>query len=338
MTRRTQFFLRSYPDPDQMAAHAASVEADGWDGLLFHDSQNLTMDVVASLHLAAAATSSLTVGTAVTNLTSRHPAVVASTFATLQHVSGGRAHLGVGRGDSALELIGLRPPSAAAFDAQVRALQAYLTGATVDVEGFGSRITWLPLADEAKVPVDVFASGPRVITAGAQHADRVTVTVGAETDRVAWAVRNARDAAAAAGRTPNQLAVGAFVVAAVGTDERALDELVRGNAGISAHFQRNAAAALSTSDAATVDAVTRHYDFYHHGLEHAEQSEDLDADFLQRFCVVGPPDACIERLRDLLAVGLDHLILVGAGRDVDPGVRLRSDRLLATEVLPALRS
>jgi alkanesulfonate monooxygenase SsuD/methylene tetrahydromethanopterin reductase-like flavin-dependent oxidoreductase (luciferase family) len=41
---------------------------------------------------------------------SYYPAIVASAFATLHHVSGGRAHLGVSRGDTALELVE-RPPS-----------------------------------------------------------------------------------------------------------------------------------------------------------------------------------------------------------------------------------
>lgn len=335
--RATRFFLRSYPEPDGMAAHAASVEQDGWDGLLFTDSQNLSMDVIASLHRAAAATSDLTLGTAVTNLTSRHPAVVASTFATLHHVSGGRALLGVGRGDSALELIGVRPPSAAQFEGQVRDVQAYLRGDTVDVRGFGSHIAWLPVEGETKVPVDVFGSGPHVIGVGAQEADRVTVTVGAEPDRMAWAVDTARNAATAAGRDPAALAVGAFVVVGIGVDEAAIDRLVRGNASISAHFQRNVTADLSGADAKVVDAVTQHYDFYHHGLEHADQARDLDAEFLDRFCVVGSPDHVVERLRTLLELDLDHLVLVGGSRDIDPAVRLRSDHLLSTEVLPALR-
>jgi 5,10-methylenetetrahydromethanopterin reductase len=100
---RSELYLRSYPVPDGMQAHAAAVEEDGWDGLLFTDTQNLSMGVFASLYLAASATSRLKLGTAVTNLVTRHPAVVASAFATLHHVSGGRAHLGVGRGDTALE-------------------------------------------------------------------------------------------------------------------------------------------------------------------------------------------------------------------------------------------
>ena len=50
---RPEFFLRTYPMPDGMQAHAAAVEEDGWDGLLFMDSQNLSMDVFGSLYLAA---------------------------------------------------------------------------------------------------------------------------------------------------------------------------------------------------------------------------------------------------------------------------------------------
>lgn len=335
---RTEFYLRSYPIPDGMAAHAAAVEEDGWDGLLLTDSQNLSMDVFGSLYLAASATSHLTLGTAVTNLTSRHPAVLASAFATLHHISGGRAHIGVGRGDSALELIGVTPPSARHFERQVSALQCYLRGDTVDVDGFGSRITWLPLPAESKVPVDVFGSGPQVIGAGVRSADRLTVTVGAEPARVEWAVRTAREACVAAGRDPQAFRVGAFVVVGVGTGESAVAELVRGNAGISAHFQRNVTSSLSRADMSAVDQVTGNYDFYHHGLEHAAQSATLPADFLRRFCVIGPPDTCITRLHRLVAMGLSHLVVVGGSRDIDAGIRQRSDHLVATEVLPPLKT
>jgi 5,10-methylenetetrahydromethanopterin reductase len=319
-------------------AYAAAVEEDGWNGLLFTDTQNLSMDVFGSLYLAVSATSQLKLGTAVTNLVTRHPAVVASAFATLHHVFGGRAHIGVGRGDTALELIGVKPPSARQFEVLIEHLQTYLQGETVDVNGFESRITWLPLEGEAKVPVDVFGSGPHVIDAGARLGDRLTVTVGAEPERVGWAVQTARQARLSAGLDPEALDVGAFVVVGVGTDRDTLDELVRGNASISAHFQRNATSSLSRADAAAVGEVTSHYDNYHHGLEHATQSEALSGDFLRRFCVIGSPDECIERIHGLIGLGLSHVIVVGGSRDIDATVRERSDHLVAKEVLPALQA
>ena len=233
---------------------------------------------------------------------------MASAFATLHHVSGGRAHIGVGRGDTALELIGVRPPSARQFEAQLEHLQSYLRGEPVDVQGFESRITWLPLEGESKVPVDVFGSGPHVIMAGARLGDRVTVTVGAKPERVEWAVQTVRDGRAAAGLDAETGTVGAFVVVGVGTNQRAIEELVRGNASISAHFQRGVASSLSRSDAAVVEGVTSDYDNYHHGLEHAAQSEELPDDFLRRFCVIGPPEECVERLGRLIELGLSHLV------------------------------
>jgi len=321
-----------------MKAHAAAVEEDGWDGMLFTDTQNLSMDVFGSLYLAASATSRVELGTAVTNLITRHPAIMASAFATLHHVSGGRAHLGVGRGDTALELVGIKPPSASRFGALLEELQAYLRGDTVDVEGFQSHIGWLPLEGESKVPVDVFGSGPRVIDIGARLGDRLTVAVGAEPERIGWAVRTARESRMAAGLDPASIAIGAFVIVGAGTDQRSLDELVRGNASISAHFQRDMTSSLSSSDATVVEEVTSRYDNYHHGLEHASQAEVIPADFLDRFCVIGAPEHCTERLCELVDLGLSHLVIVGGSRDIDATVRERSDHLVAKEILPALQS
>ena len=184
----------------------------------------------------------------------------------------------------------------------------------------------------------MFGSGPQVIGVGARTGDRLTATVGAEPERVGWAIRTAREACAAAGGDPGSLQVGAFVVVCVGTDEATLDEFVRGNTSISAHFQRHVTAALSPGDAASVDRVTGHYDLYHLGLEHATQATGLPDDFLRRFCVIGSPEVCIARLHELIGLGLSHLVFVGASRDVDPVLRERSDHLLATEVLPPLRA
>ena len=45
-----------------------------------------------------------------------------------------------------------------------------------------------------KVPVDVAASGPKVIALGATLGDRVTFAVGADPERIAWALETARAA------------------------------------------------------------------------------------------------------------------------------------------------
>lgn len=327
----TRFFLRTYAFPDEVEQAARRAEADGWDGLFFQDSQNLTPDITVSMTLAARVTERITIGTAVTNLVTRHPAVVASQFATLQHLSGGRAMLGVARGDTALLLVGRTPPSGSEFAALLDDVRAYLAGGSVRVGDLDSRLTWLPDGDLPPVPVNVFASGPRNLALAATHGDRVTFAVGAEPDQVAWAVATVR---AASPSVP----VGALVVAGCGHDRAALRDYVRGNASISTHFRRDATSSLRPDDAAVVADVTRDYDVYRHATGSSAQAADLPDDYLDRFCVIGTPEECVERLRTLVDLGLDHVLVLGGGRDADHELRMRSDDLFAREVLPALRA
>ena len=326
----TRFFLRTYAFPDEVEAAAGAAEADGWDGMLFQDSQNLTPDITVSMTLAARATDRLLIGTAVTNLVTRNPAVVASTFATLHHVSGGRALLGVARGDTALHLVGEQAPTTERFAVLLDETRTYLAGGTVELDGAESRLAWLPDTGLDPVPVNVFASGPTNLALAARHGDLVTMTVGAEPDQVAWALEQVRAA-------DPDVPVGALVVAGVGTDKVALRELVRANASISTHFRRDAAGVLSEADAAVVADVTRDYDDARHATAGSLQARDLPDDFLDRFCIIGSPDECVSRLAELVGLGLDHVVVLGGGRDADPVVRHRSDELFAAEVLPGLR-
>jgi 5,10-methylenetetrahydromethanopterin reductase len=327
----TRFLLRSYAFPDEVERVAVQAEADGWDGLLFQDSQNLTPDVTVAMTLAARATERLLVGTAVTNLVTRNPAVVASMFATLQHLSGGRALLGVARGDTALHLVGEEAPTLEEYVELLARVRGYLAGQDVAIGDVSSRLQWLPDSDVQPVPVNVFGSGPRNLQAAAAHGDLVTMTVGAEPDQVRWGIDQVRAVSA-------DIPLGALVVATVGTRLPALRELVRANASISAHFRRDATSVLAPEDAAVVGEVTRDYSDAAHATASAAQARDLPDDFLDRFCVIGPPDHCIQRLRELADLGLDHLVVVGPGRDTDPAVRQASEQLLAREVLPALRT
>jgi 5,10-methylenetetrahydromethanopterin reductase len=331
------FYCRAYPYPDEVENVAREVEADGWDGLLFVDSQNLIYDVFASLYLAASVTTRIRLGTAVTNLETRHPAVVASAFATLQHVTGGRAHLGVGRGDTAVELIGQRPPSTRQFEKSLGQLQSYLRGESLDVDGVSSRIVWLPEKGMAKVPVNVFASGPRMIAGIAPRVELLTLAVGADPGRVQWGIEIARRARREAGLDPEGLSIGAFVVTGAGSDPDALRELVRGNVSVSAHFQRGSMPHLDDLDRRVVAAVTRDYQKSRHGLRRSPQARRIPDDFATRFTVVGTVEHCIKRLAELLSLGLDHLVLVGPTREMGPNVRQEWAHVLATEVLPELR-
>ncbi len=94
-----------FTDPSVIVGVAVDAEAAGWDGVLVWD--HLQWDTHRGLEvhdpwavLAAMAvrTERVMLGTAVTPLARRRPWVVAKQVTTLDHLSGGRAVLGVGLG------------------------------------------------------------------------------------------------------------------------------------------------------------------------------------------------------------------------------------------------
>src|SRR5262245_29864706 len=170
--------LTLIPLPRQAARNARMAEDLGFASLILPDSQNLAPETWGQLMLAAAATSRIRLGPGVSNSVTRDPAVTACAALSLQVESDGRAILGLGRGDSSVQRIGKTQDSVAAFERYLVRVQAYLRGEAVDRDGFASRLEWLERVRTAKVPVEVAATGPKVIAVAARHADRICFAVG----------------------------------------------------------------------------------------------------------------------------------------------------------------
>jgi 5,10-methylenetetrahydromethanopterin reductase len=322
-----------------VAALARRVEAEGWDGLMLADSQNLVGDPYVELALAARETARIRLGTGVTNPLTRHPAVTAAAIATVHAESGGRAVLGIARGDSALTQIGLRAASVADFEAYLTRVRGFLAGETVDLEGTPSRIDWLPRLGLPPVPVDAAASGPRTLAAAARRADRVTLTVGADEGRIRAGIAAARRARAAAGADPASLRIGAFLNVVAHPDARTALELARPNASIFAHFLArvaDGAEAVSAEDRAELDRLRRRYEEAAHGRTRGSNAAVVSDAFVARFAVAGRPAEVAARLRGIAALGLDHIVVSGVARDVDPRTAAQVERAMAEEVLPAM--
>lgn len=326
-TRPVRLLLHGFAeaDPDAMARRARDLEEAGWDGLLLADSQNLTPDVFVALTVAAGATTRMELGTAVANAVTRHPAVLASAAATLQSVSHGRALLGLGRGDSALLQVGLEPQEPAAFERDADRVRRYLHGETVDEHGYPSRIAWLAATPGPSVPVQWFVSGPRLTRAAARLADRITLVVGARPDRLAARLEAVRAARETDGRDPVE--VGAYVIVAVHDDLARARDLVRGNVAIFAHFQRHDRD-LTAGDGAVVAEVTHRWQEATHGVAASAQAEALTDEFIDHFAVLGDAATVTARLRELLQMGLEHLVLIGPSRDVEAEVAREQETLV----------
>ena len=98
----------TYADPHAAVRVAQAAEAAGWDGFFVWDHLAFvwgppSADPWVTLAAVAAATETLTLGTAVTPLPRRRPQVVAQQLATLEALNGGRVVLGAGLGGNEKE-------------------------------------------------------------------------------------------------------------------------------------------------------------------------------------------------------------------------------------------
>jgi len=328
-----------FPMPRGSAQMARMVEALGFDSLAFADTQNLTPEVWGQLMLAARDTERIELGTGVTNPGTRDAAVTASAALALQVESHGRAVCGIGRGDSSLAKIGRAPVPLADFELYIERLQGYLCGEAIDRDGTPSQIEWYADANVPKVPLEIAATGRRVIELAARHADRIVFAVGADEDRLARAIETARRAAAASGRDPDRLRLGAWINAVIHPDVTAARAAVRGGLSVFAHFSGFGRMRPEVMDGSLRDAamhLRHHYDMRDHGRAGAAHAQQLDDDFVDRFGIVGPVETAVPRFQRLAALGLDFCRVVPGSRDAAPDVVAASMTTLATAVRTAV--
>ncbi len=333
--------LLMFPHPTNTADIAQRIEGIGFRSIVFADTQNLAPETWSQLMLAANATTTIELGPGVTNPVSRDPAVTASAALGVQVASGGRLVIGIGRGDSSMAKIGRRPASPADFELYLRRLRAYLDGDSVDRDGKPSRIEWLDDIDVPHVPIEVSATGPKVIELSARVADRICFAVGADTDRLEWCVEQARMGAVAAGRDPDSLRLGAYINCVVNDDPAVAREAVRGGVASFVHFSGFPGMKIDELPAGVQQAaqtMRTDYDMTHHGSGAGTHAQSLDPEFIHRFGIAGPLDEARARLTEIRDLGIEFVRIIPGSRDASSDVTMPSIAALSTLVEPLAAS
>jgi 5,10-methylenetetrahydromethanopterin reductase len=344
--------------PAQVARAAAEAEASGWDGIGLPYAPTMAPDPYVCLAAAAGATERLKIGNWVATPASHTPASAAGSIKTVQALSDGRAVFGLGRGDSALAYLGMAPAPVEFFEAYVSRLRNYLQDDPqpfdLDLDGGGhfpsvERMGFAQHAPDARfagfmqgiaaVPLDMVATGPRVLGIAARHADRVTTAVGADPERVSWAVGVVHAARKDAG-VDRPVSLGAWVPVAVtddlGEGRRMLSGVTTSMARFTAMYGK-AVAPVSDADRDVYERVHDAYELHAHFQEGSPQSRQVSEDFADRFAVIGSPATCIARLRALIDLGIERFVISGPSPVTTPDLAATAARRFVEEVMPALR-
>jgi 5,10-methylenetetrahydromethanopterin reductase len=330
---------------DGFAADVRRAEDLGWDAAFQPDSQLRRRDTYVLLAAAARATARITLGVLLANPVNRHPTVTASSIATIDELAPGRTLLGWGIGDTAVRLAGLRPARVRELEASTRLLRALLAGEAVEVGA--ARPARLP--HPRPVPVWIAAGGPRTLYMAGGAADGVFVRVGTHPANLERAVALIGEGAAAAGRDPARVGVGAVFHTVLEDDPARA--LAMGKSMAAGYYEYSPglfeAPGLPWPGASPETLKRDHavWPDFHHAPDLAASGRVVD--FLppaaaDAFCLRGGPADVARQLVDAIGaapVALEHVVLhpipnPAAPDDPQHGFMA----LMAREVLPRVRS
>jgi probable F420-dependent oxidoreductase len=302
--------LQPNPPASGVIAMMRRAEDAGFTYGWTFDSHVLWQETFLLFPRILAETSAMTVGPMVTNPGTRDWSVIASLFATLNDMYGNRTVCGIGRGDSARRYIGLPPVSLATLSDAMTVIKGLAEGQEVVHHGRPLQIPWVR---NGSLPIWMAAYGPKALRLVGEQADGFILQT-ADPDIARWTFGTVRKAAAAAGRDPSSITMCVAAPAYVGSDLAHQRDELRWFGGMVGNHVADLVARYGT-EGPVPHALTDYikgrsgYDYSHHGQAGNPSADYVPDAIVDRFCLLGPASAHVERLRELASIGADQFAL-----------------------------
>ena len=297
------------------------------------DTPGNAMDPWVSATLVARASQQTRVALCVTNILTRHPAVSAAAIASLDHVSNGRAVLGIGAGHSGTRNVGLAKSKSKDLAEGVTFIKTLLQGKPAKLGTATAHLPWVKRAP----PVFLAASHPPPLQAAGRTADGAFANFGLGADNI----RASRRISAQARRPP-----AARPTRSISGKSRALDCNEDGNAArgkVGAMLAFLAGYVIGDKNLET-RGVPEHLREPLLELRRRYSTRPGEADIKlvqelglfdylsQRLAICGTPEECLAQALAAKAAGVEWLMLT-VSLASDP---VRTVELFGERVLPKL--
>ena len=297
------------------------------------DTPGNAMDPWIAAALVARATQRARVAICVTNLLTRLPSVSAAAIASLDHISGGRALLGIGAGHSGTKNLGLAKSNAAQLAEGVTYIKTLLRGEPAMLDGASAHLPWV----KKPAPVFLAASHPKPLEAAGRTADGVFINFGLGADNIRASEAIVMGAAESAGRSPEDVEI--WQIAALDcSEERGLAQNKIGAmlaflAGYVIGDKRLESRGVPESLREPLLELRRRYSTRPGAADIALVRELGLFDYLAgRLSICGNPDDCLAQALAAKAAGAKRLMLT-VSLASDP---VRTVELFGEHVLPRL--
>jgi phthiodiolone/phenolphthiodiolone dimycocerosates ketoreductase len=337
----------SYGDTDLTLKWARQADEAGFDMValpdhLFHPRSDEFLsrpawDVHAMLGALAATTRRCRLMPAVSDTVRRHPATTAHFIATLDHLSHGRAVLGMGAG----ELFNFEPLTDVVWERPVTRLAEAIKiikslwsatkeqPASFQGEILGLRSAWLGLLplQKPRPPIYVGGYGPRMKKLVAQEADGWLPWLETpETYRRASSVLDRE--ALEAGRDPGAIDRSIEIFTAMTSDQKKV-ELLAKRASIGIAIRKDLLRQLGLDELARESIDVLRATFRDGQMERMNAiAERIPSDIVNELIISGKPDHALEQIEQFRRAGVRTMIVISPSDLLDENIRAYREEII----------
>jgi hypothetical protein len=93
----------------------------------------------------------------------------------------------------------------------------------------------------------------------------------------------------------------------------------------------------SDVEKSVAEAIHDAYDMTRHNRAESVQAEMITPEFAKEYAIFGPVNYCVERLREIVGLGIKRLVVVGPTREAKPAEASMAESRFAEDVMPAIR-
>ncbi len=299
--------LQTTPPASRVVDLAKRAETYGFSHVWTFDSHILWEEPYVIYSQILNETRNVIVGPMVTNPATRDWTVTASTYATLNEMYGNRTICGIGRGDSAVRVTNGKPTTLATMRESIGVIRGLANGESVEYKGSELRLPW---AGRSRLEVWGAGYGPKALKLIGETCDGFILQL-ADPSIAEWTIGSVRAAATEAGRDPDDVTICVAAPAYVGVDLPHMRDQVRWFGGMVGNHVADIVARYGESSsvpAALTDYIKgrEEYDYNQHGQAGNEHTTFVPDEIVDRFCILGPVTAQLERLEELTSLGVDQ--------------------------------
>nr|WP_319516651.1 TIGR03842 family LLM class F420-dependent oxidoreductase [uncultured Cohaesibacter sp.] len=299
--------FKGFVEPKRARALVRQAENAGFTYCWFYDSHILWRESYMAMAMCMEHTTKMRFGPCVTNPNTRDWSLAASMFGSLAKQSEGRFDIGLGRGDSAVRVMGLKPAPLKRLEEFTHVVKALVRG---DEAQYGEcpEPVKFPWAEGYELPIWVAAYGPKALSSAGRVGDGLILQI-AEPSIVKWLASTAIAEGKKAGRDMSNFKVMSAAPAYFGTKEECIAATRWFPAMVGNHVA-DIVEKYGTERDDIPEALTAYikdrkgYDYSKHGQSDNPYLDFITDEIIEGFSVLGAAEQHIAKLGVLKDAGV----------------------------------